>query len=495
MTTLMKSMTWTEISLAESLIGDLGQTVHKTDLKGQKTSIYNPYFSQECSYDPVGNLISHITDGTEQHYSYDGLSQLSSENNAGRFLTYAHDSLYNRTQKNGELHEINDLNELLSIGTNCCSYDLNGNQVLKQTPSETSHFIYDPLDRLIEVSSEKKKVHFVYDALGRRLSKVVYAPTSNGRKETDRENYLYHSQNEIGAFTSQDELKNLRVLGLAKHKNNPATIAIELGNQVFSPVLDVQGNIRCLIDLGSRALACRTDFTAFGEELQETKESSFNPWRFASKRCDPELGLIYFGKRYYDPLFARWLTTDPAGFTDSVNLYQYVLNNPFRYQDPQGENLVGFLCGIGQILAGGALLATGTVLEVATLGGFTIGFAFQAELGLAVMANGCAQAVHQSRDISFNGRMWKNTDVYVPDRPLPNNANAVHPPDVDAPHTQLGTKEGRHGKYPQAREFDEKGNPVRDIDFTDHERPKNHPNPHQHEHIPNPAGGTPSEIL
>jgi hypothetical protein len=31
------------------------------------------------------------------------------------------------------------------------------------------------------------------------------------------------------------------------------------------------------------------------------------------------------------------LTIDPAGFTDSVNLYQYVFNNPFRYSDPDGR--------------------------------------------------------------------------------------------------------------------------------------------------------------
>ena len=41
------------------------------------------------------------------------------------------------------------------------------------------------------------------------------------------------------------------------------------------------------------------------------------------------------------------------------------------------------------------------------------------------------------------------------------------------------------------REFDQHGNPVRDIDFTDHDRPQKHPNPHQHEHLPNPTGGTP----
>lgn len=40
--------------------------------------------------------------------------------------------------------------------------------------------------------------------------------------------------------------------------------------------------------------------------------------------------------------------------------------------------------------------------------------------------------------------------------------------------------------------FDEHGKPVRDIDFTDHGRPQNHPNPHQHINYPNPTGGTPS---
>ena len=79
----------------------------------------------------------------------------------------------------------------------------------------------------------------------------------------------------------------------------------------------------------------------------------------------------------------------------------------------------------------------------------------------------------------------------MPDRPLPNTPYGVHVPDTDAPHTQLGTQEGRKGKHPQAREFDEHGNPVRDIDFTDHGRPQNHPNPHQHEHLPNSTGGTP----
>lgn len=86
----------------------------------------------------------------------------------------------------------------------------------------------------------------------------------------------------------------------------------------------------------------------------------------------------------------------------------------------------------------------------------------------------------------------KWSEVYAPDRPLPRDERTQEPvPETDAPHTELGTKNGTKGKYPQAREFDAQGRPVKDIDFTDHGRPQNHPDPHEHKWKPNPTGGTP----
>src|SRR5690606_20360468 len=196
----------------------------------------------------------------------------------------------------------------------------------------------DPLNRLIEAISEKQKIEFIYDPLGRRLSKIVFTRTASGWEEVDREHYLYHGQNEIGAFKSNGEPKNIRVLGSARHKDNPATIGIELAGRTFAPIVDIQGNVRRLVDLETGIITNGADFTAFGERLQTNSQADLlNPWQFASKRYDPELGLIYFGKRYYNPLFGRWLTIDPAGFVDSTNLYQYVFNNPFFYTDPDGQ--------------------------------------------------------------------------------------------------------------------------------------------------------------
>lgn len=398
---LYENYDWDGNLISESLIGDISHVTHLTEPRRLKTSISGSYFSQECGYDSVGNLTTNIVDRAEHRYAYDGTYQLSSERSSGQSTIYAHDSLYNRIQKNGKPHEVNDLNELLSLEGTHLTYDLNGNQILNKTFSRTSRLTYDPLGQLIEVSSEKEKINLSYDPLGRRLSKVAYSQTAYGWKETSHEYYLYDDQNEIGAFVSPTEAKNIRVLGLTAHKGNPTTVGVEIEGQIFAPLLDVQGNIRRLIDLDTRAIEESYDFTAFGEQLQNgSKDHQLNPWRFASKRWDPELGFIYFGKRYYDPRLGRWLTTDPAGFVDSFNLYQYVLNNPFRYYDPRGESLGGYLLGLGEIVLGGAIMAGGFALEVVTVGGFTLGLGVTTSTGAALIGLGVATTTHHAQDIS-----------------------------------------------------------------------------------------------
>jgi hypothetical protein len=84
----------------------------------------------------------------------------------------------------------------------------------------------------------------------------------------------------------------------------------------------------------------------------------------------------------------------------------------------------------------------------------------------------------------------RKQDVFAPDRKLPMTKHGRPIPDTDAPHTQLGFNEGSKGSYVKAREFDKDGNVIRDIEFTDHGRPHNHTNPHQHRKMPNESGGT-----
>ncbi|MFH1777796.1 MAG: RHS repeat-associated core domain-containing protein [Candidatus Omnitrophota bacterium] len=61
-----------------------------------------------------------------------------------------------------------------------------------------------------------------------------------------------------------------------------------------------------------------------------------NPYGFTGRRIDHETGLFYYQARMYSPALGRFLQTDPIGYWDSVNLYNYVNNNPLRFSDPFG---------------------------------------------------------------------------------------------------------------------------------------------------------------
>jgi len=52
---------------------------------------------------------------------------------------------------------------------------------------------------------------------------------------------------------------------------------------------------------------------------------------------DPETGLIWILARPYGPAIARWTSTDPVGFVDSLDLYRYVDNSPSSADDPTGR--------------------------------------------------------------------------------------------------------------------------------------------------------------
>lgn len=43
--------------------------------------------------------------------------------------------------------------------------------------------------------------------------------------------------------------------------------------------------------------------------------------------------------RVYNPVYGRWLTRDPLGYVDGMNLYEYVRSNAILYLDPQGTKV------------------------------------------------------------------------------------------------------------------------------------------------------------
>ena len=425
----------------------LFQTTYSYDKTGlRRTFQINPYLKEDLVYDEAGNLIRRGAVA----YTYDNASRLTSE--TGKF-TARYDQDYNCIEKNGQPQPVDEAGQIQGL-----PYDTNGNLI-------KSGFIFDAFDQLISAEEED----FIYDAVGRRLQK-------------GNTSYLYIGDEEIGSF-EEGKAKELKILGAQN------IVAIEIENNAFAPIQDVQGTIRSLVDWKTKKIVQENSCDAFGVGLTDAI-----PYAYAGKRYDAKTGLIYFGKRYYDPELSRWLTPDPLGPIDHSNLYQYVFNNPFLYRDPYGESIGGYLLGLGEIVLGGTIVAGGFALEVVTVGGFTVGLGVTTGTGALLMGHGLSMTTYHAQDIKFPAISCKNTDVYAPDRPLPLTPAGVPVSDTDAPHTQLGTKNSKRRpgeKYPQAREFDSNGKPVKTIDFTDHGEPLIHPNPHEHPCKPNPTGGTP----
>jgi insecticidal toxin complex protein TccC len=57
--------------------------------------------------------------------------------------------------------------------------------------------------------------------------------------------------------------------------------------------------------------------------------------RYSGKEMDVS-GLYYYGERYYSPWVQRWISADPNGDVDGLNLYAMVGNNPLLYVDRSG---------------------------------------------------------------------------------------------------------------------------------------------------------------
>ncbi|TDB53641.1 toxin [Photorhabdus khanii subsp. guanajuatensis] len=64
-------------------------------------------------------------------------------------------------------------------------------------------------------------------------------------------------------------------------------------------------------------------------------EASYKFIRYSGKERDAT-GLYYYGYRYYQPWVGRWLSADPAGTVDGLNVYRMVRNNPVTLLDPDG---------------------------------------------------------------------------------------------------------------------------------------------------------------
>ncbi|MGH7238589.1 MAG: RHS repeat domain-containing protein, partial [Candidatus Saccharimonadales bacterium] len=302
------------------LPNESGVITYRYDLLGRRVESSHPQYNEQCTlFDQVGNLLERKVHDSTEHFGYDDLSQLTSEPNA----TYRYDSLNRRVERSGVTYKHNARHQLLADDMR---YDKDG----RRTHHGDTRYHYDALDRLTEVITPTNRYKYGYDAFHRRLWRKV---CDLAGAQISHERFLYFGNDEVGSYR-EGKIQELRILGEGLGAEIGAAVALELHGQVVVPLHDLSGSVVALLGDAGKSLESCT-YTAFGEVDTGTK-NSISPWRFASKRYDPETGLHFFGRRYYDATNGVWLTQDPLGIQEGPNLYAYVRNNPLTLLDLYG---------------------------------------------------------------------------------------------------------------------------------------------------------------
>jgi RHS repeat-associated protein len=106
---------------------------------------------------------------------------------------------------------------------------------------------------------------------------------------------------------------------------------------------DLSGNPVAASD-STGQIIWRESYRPYGERLKNEAASQTNSQWYTGHRQDADTGLVYMGARHYDPLMGRFLSIDPVGFRESnphsFNRYAYANNNPMKFTDPDGREVV-----------------------------------------------------------------------------------------------------------------------------------------------------------
>jgi RHS repeat-associated protein len=296
-------------------------------------------YTEQYSYDQVGNIV--------ELYHASQAPTVSSWK-----VTYAYQEpslLEPLLKKSNRL-----TSTTIGAGTaNPYTYDAHGNMV---SMPHLHLMQWDHRDQLQATARQSvgpgatpETTYHVYDATGQRVRKVTESYAGPGGKPTrmkeriylgDFETYREYDATGAGVTLERETLHvsdgsaRVALVETRTVGNDPAPARLtryQLTNHLGSSCLE--------LDAAAQVISYEEYFPYGGTSYQAARSKTEAPkrYRYTGKERDEESGLYYHGARFYAPWLGRWISCDPAGLADGVNLFAYARHNPVRVADPTGR--------------------------------------------------------------------------------------------------------------------------------------------------------------
>jgi RHS repeat-associated protein len=205
----------------------------------------------------------------------------------------------------------------------------------------------------VPVTSPDVELKYVYNGGDQRVIKTAVDPNGNERHtvylfaslELRRAVWLPASEGvpadyERNKFTEVGYLSGMARL-VYEDSDVPEVFAGKL--HVFLEMGNHLGSSSMVLDKATGELVERTTYEAYGNTESDYRPDRWKSFRedykFTGKEEDIEVGLQYFGFRYYAPALNRWISADPLtihGLGADLNAYAYVSGKVLAATDPMG---------------------------------------------------------------------------------------------------------------------------------------------------------------
>jgi RHS repeat-associated core domain len=243
------------------------------------------------------------------------------------------------------------------------TYDLNGNILARKNSSSTISATYDSQDRLVALG----QTQYSYNSMGdlatiqRSLTPdlfLTYSPVGDLKKVQSQTGNSTEFFLESGGQRSH-AFKNGKLIYKNAYENAYRMVAqldvekstskkfvhatrvntpdyMELNGGEFRIISNHLGSPLLVVNANTGQVIQKVEYDVWGKIIEDTNPG-IQPYGFAGGLYDPDLKLVKFGARDYDPETGRWIKKDPILFDGGqVNLYVYANNDPINWTDPSG---------------------------------------------------------------------------------------------------------------------------------------------------------------